>query len=128
MNDNKLSDIYLAYLDCLNRQAWDELGNFVDDQVEHNGRPVRLEGYREMLVKDFQDIPDLSFHTELLVCEPPKIAARLKFDCSPVGVFMALPVNGKRVVFHEHVFYEYKDKKISRVRSVIDKTEIEQQF
>ncbi len=33
-----LQDIYLAYLDCLNRQAFDELGAFVDDIVEHNIR------------------------------------------------------------------------------------------
>ncbi|NTJ45085.1 SnoaL-like domain-containing protein [Agrobacterium larrymoorei] len=128
MNDHQPRDIYLAYLDCLNRQAWHELGNFVDDEVKHNGRPFGLEGYRDMLVKDFQDIPDLSFHAEVLVCEPSKIAARLKFDCSPVGVFMALPVNGKRLVFHEHAFYEFKGKKISRVWSVIDKADIERQL
>ncbi|MES5100100.1 ester cyclase [Agrobacterium sp. BA1120] len=124
MNDHQLREIYLAYLGCLNRQAWDELGNFVDDQVEHNGRPIGLDGYRDMLVKDFRDIPDLSFQAELLVCEPAKIAARLNFDCSPVGDFMGLPINGKRVVFHEHVFYEFRGKKIRRVWSVIDKAEI----
>ncbi len=128
MIDHQQRDIYLAYLDCLNRQAWHELGNFVDDHVEHNGRPFGLDGYRDMLVKDFQDIPDLSFHVEVLVCEPPKVAARLKFNCSPIGLFMALPVNGKQVVFHEHVFYEFKCKKISRVWSVIDKAEIERQL
>ncbi len=128
MNDHQLRDIYLAYLDCLNRQAWHELGNFVDDHVEHNGRPFGLDGYRDMLVKDFRDIPDLSFHAELLVSEPPTVGARLNFDCSPVGDFMRLPVNGKRVVFHEHVFYEFKGKKISCVWSVIDKAEIERQL
>ncbi len=48
----KLQDIYLAYLDCLNRQAFDELGTFVDDTVEHNGRPFGLSGYRDMLVQE----------------------------------------------------------------------------
>lgn len=53
-----LQDIYLAYLDCLNRQAFDELGTFVADNVEHNGRPFGLSGYRDMLENDFADIPD----------------------------------------------------------------------
>ncbi|AYM17648.1 hypothetical protein At15955_26630 [Agrobacterium tumefaciens] len=37
-----LQDIYLSYLDCLNRQAFDELGTFVVDNVEHNGCPFGL--------------------------------------------------------------------------------------
>ncbi|MGG2478002.1 ester cyclase, partial [Rhizobium sp. BR5] len=49
------------YLDCLNRQALDDLGTFVDDNVEHNGRPLGLAGYRDMLVRDFADIPNLRF-------------------------------------------------------------------
>ncbi|MBP2234127.1 putative ester cyclase [Sinorhizobium kostiense] len=43
----QLADIYRAYLDCLNRQAWDELGRFVDNEVQHNGLLLRLSGYRK---------------------------------------------------------------------------------
>lgn len=52
-----LQDIYLAYLDCLNRQAFDELGTFVDDTVEHNGRPFGLSGYRDMLKTTLPTFP-----------------------------------------------------------------------
>ena len=48
-----LPDLYRAYIDCLNRQDWDAVGRHVDDDVEHNGRPLKLAGYRAMLVKDF---------------------------------------------------------------------------
>ncbi len=47
-----LNDIYLSYLDCLNRQAFNELGTFVGDHVEHNGRPFGLSACRDMLVHD----------------------------------------------------------------------------
>ncbi|TCU15621.1 putative ester cyclase [Rhizobium azibense] len=122
-----LVDIYRAYLDCLNRQAWDGLGRFVENDVQHNGRLLRLSGYREMLVKDFVDIPDLQFNVQLLVCEPPRLAARLFFDCSPKGEFLGLRVNGRRA-FTEHVFYEFVGSKISSVWSVIDKSAIEAQL
>ena len=124
----KLADIYRAYLDCPNRQAWDELGRFVDDDVQHNGRLLRLRGYREMLVKDFADIPDLHFNIQLLVCEPPRLAARLSFDCSPNDEFLGLSVNGRRVSFTENVFYEFTGSKISSVWSVVDKAAIEAQL
>ena len=75
MPATSLPDLYRAYIDCLNRQNWAQLGSYVDDEVEHNGRPLKLSGYRDMLVKDFEDIPDLRFNIQLLVCDPPRIAA-----------------------------------------------------
>ncbi len=124
----QLADIYRAYLDCLNRQAWDELGHFVDNEIQHNGRLLRISGYREMLVKDFEDIPNLQFNIQLLVCEPPRLAARLSFNCSPKGEFLGLSVNGQQVSFTENVFYEFVGSKIVSVWSVIDKSAIEAQL
>ena len=123
-----LRSIYRAYLDCLNAQDWSRLGEFVDDEVSHNDRPFGGAGYRAMLENDFLQIPDLRFEAELVVCEPPVIAARLKFDCSPKGSFLDLPVNGRTVSFTENVFYEFKAGRIKRVWSVIDKPAIEAQL
>ncbi|WP_078707750.1 ester cyclase [Consotaella salsifontis] len=123
-----LADIYRAYIDCLNRQDWARLGTYVADDAEHNGRQLGLSGYREMLVKDFEDIPDLRFNIALLVCEPPRVAARLAFECSPRGQFLGLRVDGRTVSFAENVFYEFRDDKIASVWSVIDKAAIEHQL
>ena len=128
MEQSPLFPPYHAYIDCLNRQDWDHLGRYVDDQARHNGRPLGLSGYREMLVKDFEDIPDLRFEIELLASTPPLIAARLAFTCSPKGKFLGLDVDGRRVSFAENVFYEFKGGKIVSVWSVIDKTAIEAQL
>ena len=123
-----LSNIYRAYIDCLNRHDWDKLGRYVDDEVEHNGRPLKLSGYRDMLVQDFEDIPDLRFNIQLLASSPPIVAARLAFKCSPKGKFLGLIVNGRRLSFAENVFYEFKLSKIASVWSVIDKAGIEAQL
>ena len=128
MASTSLSDLYRAYIDCLNRRDWEELGRYVDDEVEHNGRPLELSGYRDMLVKDFEDIPDLRFNVQLLACSPPLVAARLAFKCSPKGKFLGLNVNGRVVSFAENVFYEFKLSKIVAVWSVIDKAAIEAQL
>ena len=128
MASTSLSDLYRAYIDCLNRRDWEELGRYVDDEVEHNGRLLHLSGYRDMLVKDFEDIPDLRFNVQLLACSPPLVAARLAFKCSPKGKFLGLNVNGRVVSFAENVFYEFKLSKIVSVWSVIDKAAIEAQL
>lgn len=128
MTRDDLAAIYRSYIACLNRQDWAALGQFVHEDVTHNARPLGLAGYRAMLEQDFREIPDLRFNIALLTSDPPNIAARLKFDCSPIGTFLGLAVNGKRVSFCENVFYEFCDGKIRQVWSVIDKAAIEAQL
>lgn len=123
-----LSRIYRSYIACLNRQDWEALGEVVDEDARHNGRPIGLAGYRAMLENDFREIPDLVFNIGFLVCEPPRIAARLNFHCSPRGEFLGLAVNGRKVSFSENVFYEFRHGKVWDVWSVIDKAAIEAQL
>lgn len=127
-DDMTLREFYRAYIGCLNRQDWDELQLYVAEDVKHNGRAFGLSGYRSILIKDFEDIPDLRFVIDRLACEAPLIAARLLFDCSPKGHFLGLDINGRRISFAENVFYEVKDGRIVDVFSVIDKTAVENQI
>jgi predicted ester cyclase len=123
-----LSDIYRQYIACLNRQDWQTLGQYVDDDAIHNGRRIGLSGYRDMLERDFDDIPDLHFNILMLMSDPPYVASRLGFDCTPKGRFLGLHVGGKRVSFTENVFYQFRSDKICEVWSVIDKAAIEAQL
>jgi predicted ester cyclase len=128
MTKTDLAEVYRAYIACLNRQDWPKLGQFVDADAIHNGRRIGLSGYVEMLEGDFDQIPDLYFNIRMLVSDPPYIASRLEFDGTPEGVFLGLPVNGKRVSFSENVIYEFRSEKIVQVWSVIDKAAIEVQL
>lgn len=128
MDETDLPAIYRNYIACLNAQDWPKLGHFVDDDVSHNDRRLGVSGYRAMLEKDFSAIPDLTFNVELLLADPPYIASRLQFTCTPKGKFLGLGVNGKTVSFTENVFYEFRGLKICRVWSVIDKAAIESQL
>jgi predicted ester cyclase len=128
MAGTDLSAIYRSYIACLNRQDWPSLERYVDDEVKYNGRQIGSSGYRAMLEKDFREIPDLRFEIQLLVAEPPYIASRLQFDCTPKGTFLGLRVDGKTVSFAENVFYEFRGGKILQVWSVLDKAAIEAQL
>lgn len=128
MTKAELADLYRGYIACLNRQDWPSLGQFVHEDAHHNGKRTGLTGYREMLEGDFRAIPDLHFAIQLLICDPPHVASRLAFDCTPGGLLFGLPVNGKRVSFTENVFYEFRDGRIATVWSVIDKAAIEAQL
>ena len=125
---SELADLYRQYISCLNRQDWTNLGLFVHEEVSRNGQILGLAGYRQMLENDFREIPDLHFHIELLVAEPPHVASRLAFDCTPRGEFLGWPVNGQRITFSENVFYAFRDGKIVNVWSAIDPSAIRAQL
>lgn len=128
MTNAELASFYRDYIACLNAQDWIALERFVAKNVEHNARTLGLSGYREMLEKDFSDIPDLRFNIELLLVDPPHVASRLRFNCTPSSEFLDLAINGRTVSFTENVFYEFEQAKIVRVWSVIDKAAIEEQL
>ena len=128
MTPLQLSDFYADYIAILNAQDWARLGDVVQDDVAHNGRLLGLAGYRAMLENDFRAIPDLKFTVTQVVSQPPSLAARLHFDCTPAGVLFGLPVHGQRVVFDENVFYDLDNGKIRWVWSVIDKAAIAAQI
>lgn len=128
MDKTDLQQIYRGYIACLNRQDWPLLGQFVADDVVYNDKRTGLSGYREMLEKDFHEVPDLYFEIQLLVSEPPVIASRLRFDCTPRRTFLGLPVDGKKVSFTENVFYEFREGKIQQVWSIIDMAAIASQL
>lgn len=123
-----LTGIYRAYIACLNRRAWDELGRFVHDDVVHNGRALGLSGYRDMLEGDVRRIPDLRFAVEVLVCDAATVAARLLFDCTPRGEFLGLAVDGRRIRFAENVLYRFEGGRIETVWSILDRAAVEAQL
>ena len=109
-----LSDLYRDYIACLNKQDWPKLGQFVHDDVYYNGQRIGLSGYREMLERDFYEIPDLYFDIQLLISDPPYIASRLGFDCTPKGKFLGLAVNGKRVSLPRMYSINFGEKRLSK--------------
>ena len=128
MKREEIIDVYRKYIACLNAQDWGKLQRPVAENVEYNGTVLRLDGYRDMLIADFRAVPDLSFNIAFLICDPPMIASRLAFDCTPVGQLFGLPVNGQRVRFEENVFYEFREDRIRTVWSVIDKAGVADQI
>lgn len=127
-SEHGLPDIYRDYIACLNAQDWTRLPQLVADDVIHNGQQVGIAGYRAMLERDFHEIPDLAFNIQLLIADPPFVASRLAFDCTPRGTFFGLPIDGRRVAFTENVFYRFRDGKIAQVWSTIDTAAIAAQL
>jgi len=127
MTDLELADLYRDYIACINRRDWPALAQFVAHDLVHNGRELGLAGYRAMLEKDAQDIPDLEFSVQMVTCDPPNVAARLAFDGAPKDEFRGLAVDGSHAKFSETAFYEIRDRRIAAIWSAIDRAPAETQ-
>jgi predicted ester cyclase len=114
MIKSDISNVYRDYIACLNKRDWPKLEQFLHDEVYYKDQRIAILGYREMPEKDFYEIPDLYFDIRLLISDPPYIASRLEFDCTPTGKFLGLDVSGKRVSFTENVFYEFRDRRFGK--------------
>ena len=127
MKDHDLLDVYRNYLACLNDRRWSALGEYVADDVVHNGRALGLSGYRAMLESDTRAIPDLEFVPEILLADDHVVSCRLFFQCTPQHEFLGFAPTGQRVSFAEHVFYRFDGRRISEVHSLIDRDAISRQ-
>ena len=127
MQDDNLLETYRSYLGCLNDRRWSALGEYVADDVVHNGRALGLSGYRAMLESDTRAIPDLEFVPEILLADGHVVSCRLFFQCTPQHEFLGFEPTGQRVSFAEHVFYRFDGGRISEVHSLIDRDAVRQQ-
>ena len=106
---------YLAYLDALNERRFDDLVDFVADDLTYNDRPMTRRDYQQARAGEAVAIPDLRFEIGLLVVEGNRVACRLDFDCTPVGPFLGFEPPGHSVRFSEHVFYRFEEDRIVEV-------------
>ena len=127
MIERDLLAVYRSYLACLNERRWPKLGEFVTDHLLYNGQHMTLPDYRAMLEADVDAIPDLRFHSELLVADGDVVACRRYFRCSPRHAFLGFEPTGGQVPFPEHVFYRFEERRIAEVWSVIDRQAIREQ-
>jgi predicted ester cyclase len=119
---------YRRYISCLNNRHVADLGEFVNEELTYNGRPMTRVDYQNLIAGDIAAIQDLYFDVHLLVINGDMIGCRLNFHCTPQSEFLGLQPSGKPISFSEHVFYRLREGKIHEVWSLLDRPAIERQL
>jgi predicted ester cyclase len=119
MTEN-LAAVYHRYLQCLNERRWDDLREFVQDELVYNSASTTLGDYRAARQAEVQAIPDLKFTADFVVTDADTVACRLFFRCTPQQPILGFEPTGMPISFAEHVFYKFRDHKIAQVWSLID--------
>jgi predicted ester cyclase len=123
-----LEATYLAYLDALNDRRFDDLVDYVCDELTYNDESLTRRQYADMIAGDARAVPDLHFDAQLLVVAGDTVACRLWFTCTPTSTFFGCAPTGRPISFGEHVFYRFEGGRIAHVWSLIDRATIAAQL
>jgi predicted ester cyclase len=104
--------LYERYLTRCNEHRFDQLGEFVSEQVSGSGPVDGLAGYIDGVKAVCTAFPDYHWELQELVVEEDTIAARLIGQGTHTGPFSGIAPTGRKVSTQELVIYRIADGKI----------------
>lgn len=103
---------YERYLACCNERRFDDLAEFVDEQVSGSGAEDGQAAYIERVRAVVTGFPDYRWELQELIVEGDAIAARLTGRGTHTGVFDGIAPTGRKITIQELVIYRFAGGKI----------------
>lgn len=103
---------YERYLTCCNERRFDELGEFVSEQVSGSAPVDGLASYIDGVRSVCTAFPDYRWERKELVVEEDTIAARLIGRGTHTGPFGGIAPTGRTISTQELVIYRFAEGKI----------------
>jgi predicted ester cyclase len=104
--------VYERYLTRCNEHRFDELGEFVSEQVAGSGSVDGLAAYIDRLKVVTTAFPDYHWELQDVVVGDDTVAARLIGHGTHTGPFDGIAPTGRRLSTQELVLYRFADGKI----------------
>ena len=104
--------LYERYLARCNEHRFEQLGEFVSEQVSGSGPVDGLAAYIDGVKAVCTAFPDYHWELQELVVEEDMIAARLIGQGTHTGSFSGIAPTGRKVSTQELVMYRIADGKI----------------
>lgn len=105
MTNDELAAFYRRYNACCNAHAYDDLREFVSEDVVINGTERGLDAYAEALRSVVRGFSDYHWELRRVVVDAPWIAAHLTDTGTHRATFYGVEPTGRRVSTQEFAFY-----------------------
>ena len=106
--------LYERYLTCCNEHRFEDLGEFVCEQVSGSGPVDGLAAYIDGVKAVGTAFPDYRWEVQQRLVEGDTIAARLTGRGTHTGTFSGIVPTGRRINTQELVIYRVADGKIAQ--------------
>ncbi len=106
---------YGRYLNRCNEHRFDELAEFVSEQVRVNDEPQGLAAYVDGLRTVVEAFPDYHWDLRHLFVDGDHLSAHLLDTGTHRGTFHGVPATGRRVATHELAVYRLDQGRIAEV-------------
>jgi predicted ester cyclase len=103
---------YERYLACCNERRFDDLAEFVDEQVTGSGPVDGLPAYIDGVKAVCDGFPDYHWDLQEVVIEGEAVAARLIGRGTHTGAFGGIAPTGRPITVTELVLYRFANGKI----------------
>jgi predicted ester cyclase len=115
MTEDDLAAFYRRYNAFCNGHAYEDLGEFVAEDVVINGGDRGPDAYRAALRVVVDAFPDYRWELRHLVVQEPWIAAHLSDTGTHHGTFFGVEPTGRSVTIQEFAFYRVEAGRIAEV-------------
>jgi steroid delta-isomerase-like uncharacterized protein len=107
-----MRDFYQRYLECCNERRFDELGEYVAEDVSVNGEMCGLEQYAAGVRAVVEAFPDYRWDLQQLLVDGNMLAARLTDTGTHTGTFLDVPATGQTISVQELAMYRLSNGRI----------------
>lgn len=104
---------YRRYLDRCNEHRFEELGEFVADDVRVNGDAMGLAGYAAGLRSVVDAFPDYHWELQHLLVDGDLLSSHLIDTGTHSGTFLDVPATGRVITAPEFALYRLRNGKIA---------------
>ena len=115
-----LQDLYGRYLACCNERRFDDIAEYVHDELRFNGQPTSRADYVAAIASNIDAVPDFHWTIEDIAATPDLIAVRLTDTGTPEKEWLGIEPTGKSMSISEFAFYRVRDGKIAEMWFLLD--------
>jgi predicted ester cyclase len=102
-----LAETYRRYNEACNAHRFDDLAEFVHDDLVVNGERINRAVYAEGLRAVVRAFPDYRWEIEHLLVDGDVVAAHFTDTGTHRGEWLGVPATGRRVTTQEFAFYRW---------------------
>lgn len=123
-----LHAFFNRYIDVLNARKFQQLRDFMHDDLIVNGQLRTRDQMIEILEGHIDAVPDLVWRPRDVAIDRDQVAARFLNSGTPVKEWLGAKPTGATVEYAEHVFHKVRDGRFHQQNFLLDAQAIQTQL